>query len=283
MPLPNADPQNVSQAKPIFAKYDSWAKAREGDKAFSMYELLDFLVSVAAKRETVTYGEVNRRFRLSNERHTPRVLGVVSWFTMATEGVPLTVIVVNSQTGLPGKNFDGFLGKDILGRSRKDRIEEAQGKVWDHYSGFPGVNPKGDDAPSGEEETGEVAKGQGFVIDSVLRGVIETHAMGRAIAYFKSVGYRVEDHHQGHPYDLLLTKDSNRRYVEVKGTLTKGESVLVTPGEVDFARRNNTILFILHDITVDKTNHASGGSSRIEDPWRPTDDKLSPTGYLYRV
>ena len=82
------------------------------------------------------------------------------------------------------------------------------------------------------------AKNQGFLLDGKLRKALEDYAMEAAKKYFRSKGYDVEDHHQDHPYDLRCTKKNEGLYVEVKGTQTNGKGIILTSGEVRFARRN---------------------------------------------
>ena len=74
--------------------------------------------------------------------------------------------------------------------------------------------------------------------------------MDSAKKYFRSKGYDVEDRSKGNPYDLQCTKTNERLNVEVKGTQTDGRSIILTSGEVEFARRNKAqiALFVLHSI-----------------------------------
>ena len=49
-------------------------------------------------------------------------------------------------------------------------------------------------------------------------------------------GWDVEDTHLNAPYDAIARKGSQIQYLEAKGTMSEGDSVLVTSGEVDWAR-----------------------------------------------
>ncbi|MCL4552052.1 MAG: DUF3883 domain-containing protein [Candidatus Marsarchaeota archaeon] len=163
-----------------------------------------------------------------------------------------------------------------LNDSRFRWVREILAKV----DAYDGTHSRG---PAIATETTSAAAGQGFVVDSDLRRAIEGHAMMVATAHFEGAGYRVDDHHARHSYDLLITRNGHRRYVEVKGTRTDGETVIVTPSEVRFARENDTVLFILRGVGVDGSDRVSGGTALIVDPWTPSDNRLTPTGYLYRV
>jgi hypothetical protein len=96
------------------------------------------------------------------------------------------------------------------------------------------------------------ARGQGFLLDSKLRKALENHAMAAAKRYFETQGYKWDDHSKTRPYDLRCSRDQEVLYVEVKGTQTNGDEIILTPGEVEFARRHKgeMALFVLHSIQV---------------------------------
>lgn len=79
----------------------------------------------------------------------------------------------------------------------------------------------------------------------------------------------IEDTSAGNPYDLVLTRPDESRYVEVKGTAGLGEQVNLTANEVEHTRRHpgHVILFIVHSINVDRSDparpRASGGTTHI--------------------
>jgi hypothetical protein len=72
--------------------------------------------------------------------------------------------------------------------------------------------------------------------------------------------------------------------VEVKGTQTVGESVIVTKNEVEIARRENSTLFLVHSIrvTLGRTPKASGGISQTFRAWA-VDDCLTPNQFTLDV
>jgi Domain of unknown function (DUF3883) len=134
-------------------------------------------------------------------------------------------------------------------------------------------------------ETAEVthARRQGFRLDKKLRDALEQHAMDAAKQFFKTKGYHVDDHHKDHPYDLLCTKKGERLFVEVKGTEMGGKTVILTAGEVEFARRNKNqmALFVLHSIKVSPDGKVSGGKIDVRWPWHVDDGVLRPISYWY--
>jgi hypothetical protein len=132
------------------------------------------------------------------------------------------------------------------------------------------------------------ARGQGFLLDSKLRKALEEYAMGAAKRHFESLGYSWEDHSKSRPYDLRCCQGEEVLYVEVKGTQTDGEGIILTPGEVDFARRHKEqmALFILHSIQVsiaDEGFSLSDGKPNPILPWDVDMGTLKPVSYMYQV
>ena len=148
---------------------------------------------------------------------------------------------------------------------------------------------------SGESSTSEVAveaavaaraKNQGFQMDSAVRQALEEHAMKRAEAHFVSLFDSVK--RKGKPYDLCCTNKSSVLYVEVKGTQTVGTEILLTPNEVEFAKkhRGEMALFLVYNIEVSRKGGkivTSGGSTHIDLHWVINDAGLSPLGYSYSL
>jgi len=129
------------------------------------------------------------------------------------------------------------------------------------------------------------AKSQGFQLDSKTRKALEDRAMRAARRHFSSLGYAVEDRSKNHPYDLLCTRKRERLHVEVKGTQTKGEGIVLTSGEVNFARSHKPAmaLFVLHSIRVSATGRLSGGKNRVVAPWDVDLGRLKPISFMYEV
>jgi hypothetical protein len=125
---------------------------------------------------------------------------------------------------------------------------------------------------------------QGFVESAKVRRAIEDHSMGLAANHFSEQGYEVEDVHKHASYDLRCIRAQVVLYVEVKGTRTRGDAVLLTPNEVALAREQypHTALLVVSGIEVANEETmpiASGGKTRVIHPWRPTDRDLTPLGF----
>ena len=130
------------------------------------------------------------------------------------------------------------------------------------------------------------AKSQGFVLDSKLRKALETHAMTTAQRYFEAEGYTCEDHSKVCPYDLCCRREKETLYIEVKGTQTDGNEIILTRGEVAFARKHKgqMALFILHTIPVseEKGQHVLGvGKRKLIQPWDVDLGTLKPLTFKY--
>jgi len=186
--------------------------------------------------------------------------------------------------------FDTFTWSSrISGVSIPPAIAEKLAKVWQKYKASYEARQAPalpDDAAQPSEELYEARSGQGFITSYGARVAIERHAMNVATKFYESKGYAVEDHSASKPYDLLCKRKKERLYVEVKGTKTAGEQVLLTANEVDFASRNHKqmALFLLHSIKTSRDGlRAYGGRRRIVHPWRPKEEDLKPISYFYSI
>lgn len=136
-----------------------------------------------------------------------------------------------------------------------------------------------------DNQTKRAASSQGYLQDSRKKKLIEEHAMKAAEEYFGSeLKYKVNRHKGGQKYDLTCTKGGEKIFAEVKGTTSHGGHVLLTAGEVGYARRNpgRMALFVLHSIEV-QADKASGGKEIRKLPWIVEANKLRPTHYLLEL
>ena len=166
-----------------------------------------------------------------------------------------------------------------------DYVQGATGSLAELYAWRPGA------AHVSESHRQEMVRrrgGQGFQVDTALRRELELYAMARAKAHYENAGYSVENTSASRPYDLVCTRGSEFRRVEVKGTSTAGERVILTSGEVLAARERGvtTDLFVVREIKVtrtDVTRELSGGVVHLIENWVPHDDHLEAKQYSYQV
>ena len=127
---------------------------------------------------------------------------------------------------------------------------------------------------------------QGRQTDPALRAAVEAHAMNLALEHYEELGV-VVDTSLTESYDYAVDIEGVEWHIEVKGTTTPGEQVLLTPNEVKHGLTfPNVALFVVSDIRIE--NHeggpvAVGGSVQIHHPWSLDTESLSATGYTYVV
>lgn len=169
---------------------------------------------------------------------------------------------------------DRWVWKEFKGKGRLLHIEAE--KALKRFSMSP------DDEIREDER---LSKGQGFGLSAEEKKQIEEVAMRRAIKHFVSEGYDTEDMHVGHPYDLKCSNGRNEVFVEVKGTTGGGRKVLLTRGEVDFARRHNQsmALYLVHSISMKRGMNPNNGKSVVVMPWRIKERNLTPSRYEYEI
>ncbi|GAA3028516.1 DUF3578 domain-containing protein [Kitasatospora albolonga] len=132
-------------------------------------------------------------------------------------------------------------------------------------------------------------RGQGFRLTAEERKAVELRAMGMATEHFERQGWTVEDVGARESYDLELRRgDSERLHVEVKGTTSAGEQVVLTRAEVERQREffPENALVVVHSIALDGSEgepRASGGVLTCVSPWWIEDEDLSVVSYLYRT
>ncbi|GAB2512549.1 MrcB family domain-containing protein [Nocardia heshunensis] len=130
--------------------------------------------------------------------------------------------------------------------------------------------------------------GQGFQLDQAEKEAIEQHAVSLATEYFVTLGYKVEYTGNKESYDLVATKGTEKLSVEVKGTVSPGEQVIVTYREVEhhLAHYPDNALVVVHSIDLDRTQTppmAKGGVRVVHHPWKLDVAALTPISYKYTV
>lgn len=154
-----------------------------------------------------------------------------------------------------------------------------------NYAGLK-ISSREDEIQEDVVTAGYSSGGQGFQGDVKVRLMIEKFAMTICKNQYSNNGYEVEDVSANHPYDFLITKNGVSRFVEVKGTQTPGDTILLTKNEVDFSRihGDKMVLFIVHSIVMNKKTVKKGsGVVTIINPWRVSDDKLTPISFTYKL
>ncbi|MFU8871030.1 MrcB family domain-containing protein [Micromonospora sp. SL4-19] len=132
---------------------------------------------------------------------------------------------------------------------------------------------------------------QGRLLDPVIRKAIEVRAEDLAEADLRKWGWevnRVGAYNRGYDLDCRHP-DGRTLHVEVKGTQSRGEEVVLTPNEVRHTQgvtrcHAEHALYIASEIRIRHDNGviASEGVGRWLRPWVIRPDDLVPTEYAYR-
>jgi hypothetical protein len=135
------------------------------------------------------------------------------------------------------------------------------------------------------ELAGERSEGQGYESFAPRRKAIEDHAMRKATQYYTRQGWTVADVSARRSYDLRCTRGRELLHVEVKGTTSPGDAVLLTRNEVEHARGAypNIALFVVAEVRVAPGDppRASGGRVFRHEPWDINQGQLAPLAFEY--
>jgi hypothetical protein len=133
---------------------------------------------------------------------------------------------------------------------------------------------------------------QGLLREAAVRRAVELHAEDSAEAYLRGLGWRVErvgSQHLG--YDLDCENAAGAKlHVEVKGTQSLGEEVLLTRNEASHSAPRSECdaqhaLYVLSAVEVSGTEpiKCTDGIPHCVQPWTVDQASLIPTVYAYRV
>ncbi|OIJ32446.1 hypothetical protein BK819_11870 [Microbacterium sp. LCT-H2] len=139
---------------------------------------------------------------------------------------------------------------------------------------------------SGPMLTQPARLGQGFRISKAEQRAVELRAVAVAIDMLTAAGWSVRDVGATESYDLDCRRGEEHLWVEVKGTTSLGEAVILTKNEVALHREKHphNALVVVSQINLDRTLDppgASGGRLTVISPWSIEDDALSPLAYTY--
>jgi hypothetical protein len=116
-----------------------------------------------------------------------------------------------------------------------------------------------------------IGSGQGFGLSTPEREALESYSMRRAKEYFAAHCYAVRDVSRTCSFDLLCSSADKELRVEVKGTTSLGEQIVLTKREVEEASIPGYVLFVVSEIVLareDGSVVAEGGQCRMIPLWR---------------
>jgi hypothetical protein len=129
----------------------------------------------------------------------------------------------------------------------------------------------------------DIERSAGFQSNPKIRQAIEDYAMRWAERELNKAGLKPQDKSKTKSYDFLCSESGAELYVEVKGTQANGNSVSLTPKEVEHAREHkNSALFIVHSVKVKgkRSPIVSRGKEVFLNPWDISKGTLKPRGYV---
>ncbi|MCM3487090.1 MrcB family domain-containing protein [Kocuria rosea] len=128
---------------------------------------------------------------------------------------------------------------------------------------------------------------QGFGLTKPEQQAVERRAVEVATAHYEAQGWKVQDVGDRESYDLRCKREGQRLFVEVKGTTSLGDSVLLTKNEVELHRSEypRNALAVVHSVILDPRGEnpvAHGGELEVTSPWHLADADLTPIAFTYR-
>jgi Protein NO VEIN, C-terminal len=132
------------------------------------------------------------------------------------------------------------------------------------------------------------SKTQGFGLSVAERRAVELRAMALAKSHLQKLGWHVRDVSATHPYDFECTRGDQKLIVEVKGTTSTGDEVVVTRNEVEVQRTRhpNNALIVVHSVDLVRSAgapKADAGTLLMRSPWNIEDSHLRPIAFRCAV
>jgi hypothetical protein len=172
-------------------------------------------------------------------------------------------------------------------KEQADWIAEALDYVKSYALENAAQDPESEtDADIAGTISGTLEHAAGFQSNPRIRRVIEVYAMEWACRHLVKLKYSPKDTHKNKPYDFVCEIDGKEVYVEVKGMQDSGESISLTPREVEHAQTHKTsALFIVHSVKVKGKRKpvVSGGKAVFRYPWDITKGTLKPRGFVLTI
>jgi hypothetical protein len=157
----------------------------------------------------------------------------------------------------------------------------------------------GSDSPEHQDAVAAISQAAGRDLTSPRRQgrsrlpqahkkVIEEHAVEVAMRLLEKRGFiSIKDVGRNHSYDIAAQMNGIDFYIEVKGTISLGEKVVLTKNEVLLHRQEhpNNALIVVSQIDLDRSEppSAKGGKVLFISPWKIEDSDLVALGYDYKV
>jgi len=157
----------------------------------------------------------------------------------------------------------------------------------------------GSDSPEHQDAVAAIAEAAGRDLTAPRRQgrsrlpqahkkLIEEHAVEMAMKQLEKKGFtNIKDVGKNHSYDIAAKLNGIDFYIEVKGTISLGEKVVLTKNEVLLHKQEhpNNALIVVSQINLDRSEPPSvkGGKVLFISPWKINESELEALGYDYRI
>jgi hypothetical protein len=179
-----------------------------------------------------------------------------------------------------------FIGSLSVAKARGGTVFRLTDKQWARLvnlaGGFIIDDPIVAEVGEAARGSGPRGTGQGFGLSVAERAAVEAHAMNLAKKHYKASWRSVEDVSEKCSFDLLCRSATSELRVEVKGTTSAGDQIVLTKREVEEANLPGYALFVVSDIALIRTGEsacATGGQCRVISRWRQNKHNLTPIAY----
>jgi hypothetical protein len=179
-----------------------------------------------------------------------------------------------------------FLASLSVARAQGGTVFHLTNEQWAQLvglvGGFVSEEPSIAELEAAIRTPNRFSSGQGFGLSASERAVLESYAMHRAKEYFAIRWSFVIDVSRTCSFDLLCRSANAELRVEVKGTTSLGERVVLTKREIEEATMPGYVLFVVSEVVLAwqaGSVVARGGRCRIIPQWRSDKHTLKPIAY----
>jgi hypothetical protein len=225
--------------------------------------------------------DADRRLVLRNGRSYPIRLRAVSDLEELRLAIGAAQEHVAQKPGAKGGNRNKRI-RLVLAAGEEPLPSDLQGILSGGRQGSPEIE---DALDASAIAAGKRPTRSGFRQSAPARRAIELRAMKLAADFLKEHGCTdICDVSSSESYDLRCRFDAEELHVEVKGTTSEGERVLLTRNEVAHAREWHPSVALVVVAGIDLAERggvqvAVGGHARIIHPWEVLDTALEPISY----
>lgn len=196
--------------------------------------------------------------------------------------------ILGHKEGNPGQANAFYCLDQKFNNKPNDKFNSWILKAIEYVKNYDGpcISSFEDEVSEELENSAFGGSGQGFQSNIQQKNIVEQYAMEKCKNHFSQKGYKVKDTSLTKPYDFVATKENSEYFIEVKGTQTDGQKIILTKNEVEMSKVNGNkmILFLVHSIELNNKSVKKGsGKTLIINPWKLDESKLTIVSYTYKL